>query len=140
MDKVKKLKGEGASATLNVPQEDRIKSGHSALVVVVMSHGDKDIVRSADGERVNIENDIVTPFDGAHCPALAGKPKLLFIQACRGKGIHLICLLWLPTCSFCPEPSWCQTKCFQPLTQRFTVRRELVHFHRLIHNLMSFPL
>ncbi|XP_074656756.1 uncharacterized protein LOC141909970 [Tubulanus polymorphus] len=43
--------------------------------------GDKVI--GTDGNTVHVE-ELVKPFKGDACEALAGKPKLFFIQACRG--------------------------------------------------------
>lgn len=40
-------------------------------------------VHGCDGESLPI-NAILNAFDSKKCPALAGKPKLFFIQACRG--------------------------------------------------------
>lgn len=56
---------------------------HDAFVMVIMTHGNSGCVFTADGERLNID-DITTMFDGHHCKALLGKPKMFFIQACQG--------------------------------------------------------
>ncbi|TRY82803.1 hypothetical protein DNTS_025571 [Danionella cerebrum] len=53
------------------------------FVCCVLSHGKDAGVYGTDGAVVSL-NDIRTPFTGTSCPALAGKPKLFFIQACRG--------------------------------------------------------
>lgn len=48
-----------------------------------MTHGKKDgIIYSADGELM--VNELWENFIGVNCPSLIGKPKLFFIQACRG--------------------------------------------------------
>lgn len=49
-----------------------------------MTHGNKDgKVFSSDGEF--LVNDLWECFIGDKCETLIGKPKLFFIQACRGK-------------------------------------------------------
>ncbi|XP_059405270.1 caspase-22 [Carassius carassius] len=53
------------------------------FVCCVMSHGDKTGVKGFDGQICPL-NDITSPFDGVNCPALIDKPKVFFIQACRG--------------------------------------------------------
>ncbi|NXX27933.1 CASP8 protein, partial [Nicator chloris] len=53
------------------------------FVCFIFSHGEKDKIKGVDDECVNIE-DLVSCFTGTKCPALAGKPKVFFIQACQG--------------------------------------------------------
>lgn len=48
----------------------------------ILSHGDDGIVYGTDGI-IQVES-LVAPFKGDICPGLLGKPKLFFIQACRG--------------------------------------------------------
>ncbi|XP_016321787.1 caspase-8-like isoform X3 [Sinocyclocheilus anshuiensis] len=57
------------------------------FVCCVMSHGNKSGVEGCD-EQICPLNDITSPFDGDNCPALIGKPKVFFIQACRGCGMQ----------------------------------------------------
>ncbi|CAK9831339.1 unnamed protein product [Anthophora retusa] len=52
------------------------------LVVAAMSHGESGFLFSTDSMySVDV---LWTPFTADRCPTLAGKPKLFFIQACRG--------------------------------------------------------
>ncbi|CAN7984926.1 unnamed protein product, partial [Ixodes hexagonus] len=54
------------------------------LVVILMSHGDqKDIIYDVKRDPVDTEK-LIAMFNNENCPALQGKPKLFFIQACRG--------------------------------------------------------
>lgn len=53
------------------------------FVCCVMSHGNETGVVGCD-KKICPLNDITSPFDGVNCPALIGKPKVFFIQACRG--------------------------------------------------------
>ncbi|KAL6456027.1 hypothetical protein MHYP_G00358780 [Metynnis hypsauchen] len=53
------------------------------FVCCIMSHGCPEGVQGTDGGAVPSE-DIFGPFRGTSCKSLAGKPKVFFIQACRG--------------------------------------------------------
>uniref|UniRef100_A0A8C5BCN8 Caspase-8 n=1 Tax=Gadus morhua TaxID=8049 RepID=A0A8C5BCN8_GADMO len=65
-----------------------IRLGHGdAFVCCVLSHGDEDVVSGVDGKTLPII-DITSAFNGEHCPALIGKPKVFFIQACQGPNLH----------------------------------------------------
>eukprot|EP00057_Strongylocentrotus_purpuratus_P005939 XP_011660413.1 PREDICTED: uncharacterized protein LOC105436511 [Strongylocentrotus purpuratus] len=57
---------------------------HSSVVLVLMSHGEKRGIYGTDLEVVTIQ-EIKSKFSGRQCPALLGKPKMFFIQACRGR-------------------------------------------------------
>ncbi|XP_067672933.1 caspase-7-like isoform X1 [Haliotis asinina] len=61
----------------------KIHKDTDCFVCVILSHGEEDMVYGTDGP-VEITK-LLAPFKGDRCPALAGKPKLFFIQACRGK-------------------------------------------------------
>ncbi|XP_069174593.1 caspase-1-like [Procambarus clarkii] len=53
------------------------------LAVVFMSHGEQDILWCRDGH-IKAEY-LFESFQSDQCKSLAGKPKLFFIQACRGE-------------------------------------------------------
>lgn len=53
------------------------------LVIVLMSHGGQDIIYGVDFETIRLDDEVFSLFDNESCPALLGKPKLFFIQACR---------------------------------------------------------
>ncbi|XP_053406687.1 caspase-3-like [Mercenaria mercenaria] len=57
-------------------------SDADCFVGVILSHGEKDKVFGTDGPVDT--NDIFQYFKGYSCKSLAGKPKIFFIQACRG--------------------------------------------------------
>ncbi|XP_076058848.1 death caspase-1 [Oratosquilla oratoria] len=63
-----------------------------SLVVVFMSHGEQDILYGQDAQ-FKAEK-LWSEFTSDKCSSLAGKPKLFFIQACRGdmldKGVTLV--------------------------------------------------
>lgn len=55
-----------------------------STVVVIMSHGASgDKCYGSDGEHVDYA-DIIDMFNNCNCPNLKDKPKMFFIQACRG--------------------------------------------------------
>ncbi|KAK6310981.1 hypothetical protein J4Q44_G00190360 [Coregonus suidteri] len=54
-----------------------------AFVCCILSHGKKEGVCGTDGTVVPTI-DILSPFNGTNCRILVEKPKLFFIQACRG--------------------------------------------------------
>ncbi|XP_043097678.1 caspase-8-like [Puntigrus tetrazona] len=62
------------------------------FVCCVLSHGMKEGVYGTDGAVISVDQ-IREPFKGNKCQALVGKPKLFFIQACRGlrnqQGVHV---------------------------------------------------
>ncbi|KAM4031415.1 caspase-2 [Anomaloglossus baeobatrachus] len=59
---------------------------HSQLdscIIAILSHGVDGAVYGSDGKLVQLQ-DVFTRLDNAHCPQLQNKPKMFFIQACRG--------------------------------------------------------
>ncbi|KAK2580025.1 hypothetical protein KPH14_012314 [Odynerus spinipes] len=64
----------------NAAAEDHTDA--DCLIVTVMSHGESSLLYSADG--LYPVDMLWTPFTADRSPTLAGKPKLFFIQACRG--------------------------------------------------------
>jgi hypothetical protein len=57
---------------------------HDCFALCVMSHGGEDFFYTSDGEKIKVA-DIRDMFKNSSCESLKGKPKLFFIQACRGK-------------------------------------------------------
>ncbi|EAA10483.4 AGAP004920-PA [Anopheles gambiae str. PEST] len=72
----------------DLAEEDHKNS--DCLLVVIMTHGDDDVLHAKDGT-FNVDR-LWENFIGDSCPSLLGKPKLFFIQACRGSsfdtGVH----------------------------------------------------
>ncbi|KAK7162006.1 hypothetical protein R3I94_004611 [Phoxinus phoxinus] len=54
----------------------------ASLVCVMLSHGDDGVFFGTDGQ-LDLKS-LTSLFRGDRCPSLVGKPKLFFIQACRG--------------------------------------------------------
>ncbi|XP_017781123.1 PREDICTED: caspase-1-like [Nicrophorus vespilloides] len=63
-----------------VSNEDH--SDADCLMIVVMSHGDAGVIHARDHQYT--PDQLWLQFSGNNCPTLVGKPKLFFIQACRG--------------------------------------------------------
>ncbi|XP_077588545.1 caspase-3-like [Stigmatopora nigra] len=67
----------------DVSQEDHSKS--ASFVCVLLSHGKEGWIYGTDGvaelEKMSLF------FKGRYCKSLVGKPKLFFIQACRGTAL-----------------------------------------------------
>ncbi|XP_030595705.1 caspase-3-like [Archocentrus centrarchus] len=65
---------------LNASKQDH--KNNASFVCVLLSHGDEGVIYGIDGpERLDT---LIECFKGHHCKSLVGKPKLFFIQACRG--------------------------------------------------------
>ena len=65
-------------------------SNFDAFVFIIMSHGDEcDVVYGVDDRPVRIE-DIMREFKPIKCATLRGKPKLFFIQSCRGSSSEFL--------------------------------------------------
>ncbi|KAL1478818.1 hypothetical protein MTO96_052367, partial [Rhipicephalus appendiculatus] len=75
-DEMKKILSEAA--------QSKELEGAECLVVILMSHGNRDMIQGVDDEELDLNNDVYAKFNNDICPALRGKPKLFFIQACRG--------------------------------------------------------
>uniref|UniRef100_A0A7N9B0J9 Caspase-2 n=1 Tax=Mastacembelus armatus TaxID=205130 RepID=A0A7N9B0J9_9TELE len=54
-----------------------------SCVVCLLSHGVEGAVYGTDGQLLQLDW-IFEAFDNVHCPLLQNKPKMFFIQACRG--------------------------------------------------------
>ncbi|CAH8545811.1 unnamed protein product [Schistosoma bovis] len=59
---------------------------HDCFACVILSHGDEGgLIYATDGS-IPVDR-IIAPFRGDQCLDLRGKPKLFFIQACRGMAL-----------------------------------------------------
>ena len=59
-------------------------SKHDSFVCCILSHGEDRKIFGTDGNKVDLDDDIASLFKANNCPGLGGKPKMFFIQACRG--------------------------------------------------------
>nr|ABG48761.1 caspase-8 [Haemaphysalis longicornis] len=72
------------SVLSDAAKEDKQKNAE-CLVVILMSHGENDGIYGTDGKWLNLKQEVYTQFNDSNCPSLQGKPKLFFVQACRGR-------------------------------------------------------
>lgn len=54
-----------------------------SCIVALLSHGVDGGVYGVDGKLLQLQ-EVFRIFDNANCPSLQNKPKMFFIQACRG--------------------------------------------------------
>lgn len=59
-------------------------SNYDCLVCCLLSHGANGGIYGTDCQLIEIK-EITAQFKGNACPSLSNKPKLFFIQACRGQ-------------------------------------------------------
>ncbi|CAH1787638.1 unnamed protein product [Owenia fusiformis] len=64
--------------------EESSRDHADSFVLVILSHGTVDAVYGVDKEKVPYK-EIYNFFNGENCKKLAGKPKIIIIQACQGK-------------------------------------------------------
>ncbi|XP_038051916.1 uncharacterized protein LOC119724777 [Patiria miniata] len=57
---------------------------YDSAVIVLMSHGDKGVILGTDRAHVKLR-DLQRELEADQCPGLKGKPKMYFVQACRGR-------------------------------------------------------
>ncbi|XP_033125401.1 caspase-3-like isoform X3 [Anneissia japonica] len=71
----------------NMKINDYSKMNHSqydCFIFAVLTHGINGALYTVDERLVQVD-DILKCFSGEGCPTLTGKPKIFFIQACRGE-------------------------------------------------------
>jgi len=57
----------------------------AAVAVFILSHGEDNGTVFAADAMYRVDNDILFMLTADKCPYLAGKPKLIFVQACQGQ-------------------------------------------------------
>jgi len=57
----------------------------SALAIFLLSHGEDNGTIFASDYPFRVDQDILVKLTADQCPGLAGKPKLIFVQACQGQ-------------------------------------------------------
>jgi caspase 7 len=70
-----------------IEESRAIDKDSDCFICVILSHGEDGSVWGTD-KIITIE-ELIRPLKGNNCPALAGKPKIFFIQACRGKQVDI---------------------------------------------------
>ncbi|XP_078094637.1 caspase drICE-like [Mustelus asterias] len=72
-----------AEEILQEYREESCRTHGSCFISIISSHGEEGVIYGSDCRPVNL-GDIYSMFTPHNCPSLAGKPKIFFIQACRG--------------------------------------------------------
>ena len=67
----------------------------AAVAVFILSHGEDNGTVFAADAMYRVDNDILFMLTADKCPYLAGKPKLIFVQACQGQVIPLMFTFFL---------------------------------------------
>lgn len=74
-----------------IVEEEKSNPDHvnaDCFICVIMSHGCHEGIYGVDGDVINLET-LSSRFDPKNCPALNEKPKLFFVQACRGDDVEV---------------------------------------------------
>ncbi|VDL11723.1 unnamed protein product [Hymenolepis diminuta] len=95
-------------------------SAYDAFVAVIMTHGGLGELYGVNGDAFPVHR-LTLDFTAEICPSLAGKPKLFFIQACRGDEYQLGYAVPVNGTSE-DEISMCQVS-FSPNPLRFTTSK-----------------
>ena len=86
------IEGHFESIRLNKPGELFIKPEDDSFIFCISSHGDwdgeknTDLIYGRDRGKVYLHKVVYEKLNAITCPHLRGKPKLFFVQACRGGG------------------------------------------------------
>ena len=57
----------------------------AALAIFILSHGEDNGTVFAKDSMYRVDHDVLFQLTADKCPFLAGKPKLIFVQACQGQ-------------------------------------------------------
>lgn len=79
------LTADQIKSLIDVVSQNKKHWDADAFALIILSHGKKGVIVGSDNNYVRIHKDLIEPFNNAKCPALSGKPKMFFIQACRGQ-------------------------------------------------------
>ena len=70
------------SNLIELSQRPALKD-HESLILWLMSHGGEGTLMTSDMKDFQVSK-LTVIFSNKNCPNLQGKPKLVFVQACRG--------------------------------------------------------
>jgi len=71
-------------------QSSRETEKLAAIAIFILSHGEDNGTVFAYDSMYRVDNDIILKLTADKCPFLAGKPKLIFVQACQGQVIYFM--------------------------------------------------
>lgn len=57
----------------------------ACLALFILTHGEENLILHSHNSSFRLDKHIVDRLTPSDCPSLAGKPKLVFVQACQGK-------------------------------------------------------
>ena len=61
-----------------------IRNQHDAVIFLISAHGDREgVILDSQGEEISLGH-LFAPFQGKYCRHLVDKPKIVFVDACRG--------------------------------------------------------
>ena len=85
-------------------KKGKIEEDDDSFVCCIMSHGNcddkgKGYISCSDGEKFYLEDEAYEKLSSPKCAALFGKPKMFFVQACRGEDAEVVGTNrpWAPT-------------------------------------------
>lgn len=78
------LTADGMKSVLSEVAKEEKQKNAQCLVVILMSHGENGGIYGIDGKLLNLTQEVYAQFNDSNCPSLQGKPKVFFVQACRG--------------------------------------------------------
>ncbi|XP_043537084.1 caspase-3-like [Chiloscyllium plagiosum] len=96
-----------AEEILQEYKQESFRNHGSYFISVISSHGAEGIIYGSDGCPIRL-SEIYSMFTPQSCPTLAGKPKIFFIQACRG--LQLDDGVYLETDGVVETDSGCSTQ------------------------------
>lgn len=63
----------------------RMHDSCDMAVLAILTHGKEGVLYGVDSRKLDTERDVIACFSNSAAPLLAGKPKWLIFQACRGE-------------------------------------------------------
>ena len=60
-----------------------VKARADACVIVIMSHGGRQGIKTSDNQPLKIEDDVLEKFNNKNYPEMVGKPKIFIFQFCK---------------------------------------------------------
>ncbi|KAF1758053.1 hypothetical protein GCK72_014511 [Caenorhabditis remanei] len=74
----------GRAMMLTIRDFAKNETHGDSAILVILSHGEENVIIGVDDVSVNV-HEIYDLLNAANAPRLANKPKLVFVQACRGE-------------------------------------------------------
>lgn len=68
------------------------ESHGDSAILVILSHGEENVIIGVDDIPIST-HEIYDLLNAANAPRLANKPKIVFVQACRGGSFFILILI-----------------------------------------------